>query len=231
MTTVLRSNTTTPAAGYAAVAGGAAKSRAASPSCIIRVLGAFAFEFPQSFPEEDNPWRRAHARRLLQIVGSAPRMSESRAKVLAALWPDFDEQRARNRLHHTVHWIRKGLEHVPQACRPQIVVSGDRVQIQLAPGTVIDAQAFVDAIQQDADEDMARLAALEHALGWYRGEFAPDWQGVEEAETRRAWLAGLHQRALDEAVQLAIDLGRTDNALHLAQRRAQLPGAEIEAHR
>ena len=110
VTTVLRSNTTTPAAGYAAVAGGAAKSRAASPSCIIRVLGAFAFEFPQSFPEEDNPWRRAHARRLLQIVGSAPRMSESRAKVLAALWPDFDEQRARNRLHHTVHWIRKGLE-------------------------------------------------------------------------------------------------------------------------
>ena len=195
----------------------------------IRVLGHFSFDFPGT-PVDPALWRRAHARRLLQMLGSAPRMTEPRVKVLSALWPGFDEQRARNRLHHTVHWIRHGLEVVPATSRPQIIVGSDKVELVLAGRTAVDAQEFLHAFEEDSSDDASRLAAVERAIACYDAELAPDWQGVAEIDSRRTWLADLFDRALGEGVQLATDLEHDDLALQLAQSRAMRPGADVEAH-
>ncbi len=196
---------------------------------VIRLLGPFSVELTDYTEADEAVWRRAHARYLIQMVGSNPRRVESRAKVLQALWPGFDEARARNRLHHTVHWIRKGVERFPVAVRPQLVVGADHVELILADGTCTDVQAFLDALECDTDNEAGRLAALEQALSWYRGPLAPDWTDLGEIAARRAWLDGMFAQALSEAVDLAESLGAVDVALKYAQRRAQHLRSDVES--
>jgi DNA-binding SARP family transcriptional activator/tetratricopeptide (TPR) repeat protein len=199
---------------------------------VIRLLGPFSVELAGASEvdgADEAVWRRAHARHLVQLVGSNPRRVESRTKVLQALWPEFDEPRARNRLHHTVHWIRKGLERFPVAVRPQFVISADRVELTLADGTCTDVQAFLDAIDSDADNEAGRLALLERALSWYRGPLAPDWSDLGEIAARRAWLDGKFTEALSEAIDLAESLGVLDVAVKYAQRRAQHLQGDVQS--
>ena len=126
------------------------------PGVVIRLLGPFAFEF-RGAPVAHATWQRSHARRLLQLLCSAPKCSESRDTVLSVLWPAADEAHARNRLHHTVHFIRKAWEELPPALRPQITVSGDRVTLLAAPDTFIDVQACVALAQADMAEAEPQL--------------------------------------------------------------------------
>ena len=197
---------------------------------LIRVLGDFRLDFPDDTVDE-SVWRRVHARRLLQLLGSSTRLSESRAGVLEALWPDFDEARARNRLHHTIHWIRKSLEELPEALRPQILVGRDRVELLLPPQVCIDALEFERGLDQndDDDDEPALLRAIERALDWYGGELAPDWLDNAEIAARRARLAGMQAKALNQAVQLAWELDQPEHALEHAQRLAQLLESDLDA--
>jgi DNA-binding SARP family transcriptional activator len=195
---------------------------------VIRLLGEFAIDFPD-LEQDDATWHRVHARRLIQMVGSTQKLQESREKVLQILWPDFDEPRARNRLHHTVHLIRKGLENFPLAVRPQLIVDSLKVSLRLPPNTLVDVQRFTQCLEADAPDDKTRLANIQRALTWYRGEFASDWADVGEIASRRSWLARLHEDALEEAVSLSVELQQFDQALKYAQRRAQMLESDIEA--
>ena len=199
-----------------------------SASNVICLLGDFGLDFADAMIDE-SAWRRVHARRLLQLLGSAAQLSESRGHALEALWPDFDEARARNRLHHTIHWVRKSLEDVPEALRPQIVVARDRLELILAPGTRIDAQEFERCLEEDGGDDAGRLNSIELALGWYRGELAPDWLENREMTARRVRLANMHAAALKQAVHLAWELDLPDRALAHAQRLAQMLEFDLEA--
>ena len=199
-----------------------------APRLVIRLLGNFAIE-SAGIAHDEAAWHRVHARRLVQMIGSTPRLQESREAVLRTLWPDFDEPRARNRLHHTVHLIRKSLEALPLSVRPQWDVNSARVALSLPPLTVVDAQQFRLALDADAPDDASRLAHIEQALGWYRGELAGDWADTGDVATRRAWLARQHEAALEEAVTLSVELERFDRALRYAERRAQLLLTDVEA--
>ena len=208
----------------------AARTKPASdaPRLAIRLLGSFAIE-SAGVKHDEAVWQRVHARRLVQLIGSTSQLHESRELVLRTLWPDFDEARARNRLHHTVHLIRKSLEALPLSTRPQWEVNSARVTLSLPPLTVVDAQRFIQALDADAPDDAARLSQIELALDWYRGELAGDWADNSEITTRRTWLARQHADALAEAVTLSIDLERYDRATKYAERRAHLLPNDVEA--
>jgi DNA-binding SARP family transcriptional activator/RecA/RadA recombinase len=195
---------------------------------VIRLLGGFSLDFAD-LAQDDATWHRVHARRLMQMVGSAQKLQESREKVLQTLWPDFDEPRARNRLHHTVHLIRKGLENFPLSVRPQLVVDSLKVSLRLPPNTTVDVQRFTQCLESDAPDDETRLANIQRALLWYRGEFAGDWADTGEIASRRSWLSRMHEDALEEAVSLSVELQHFDQALKYAQRRAQMLESNIEA--
>ena len=195
----------------------------------IRLFGEFAFSCCGQ-PVAAAAWHRSHAKRLVQMLCSAPKLVESRARVLAALWPGFDEDRARNRLHHTIHYLRKACDEIPLPQRPRIVVSSDRVEFISAPGTFIDVQAFVQEVEADCVDPVERLALLTQALGRYRGEMAPGWDDCAEIDARRTWLAALRVSALREAIDTAIEIGRPAVALHRAHQLALLLENDGDAH-
>ncbi len=206
----------------------AAEKSTDSSTLVIRLLGTFAIDFSAIGPD-DPTWHRVHAKRLVQMIASTQKLQESREKVLHTLWPDFDEPRARNRLHHTVHLIRKGLESLPSEVRPQLIVDSLKVSLILPPQAVVDVQRFTQSLDADAPDDETRLANIQRALQWYRGEFAADWASTGEIASRRSWLARLHEDALEEAVALSVDLQHFEQALKYAQRRAQLLESDVEA--
>jgi DNA-binding SARP family transcriptional activator/tetratricopeptide (TPR) repeat protein len=187
----------------------------------IRLLGGFVVEHGRH-PLASAIWQRSHPRRLLQLLCSAPKLSESRKLVLEELWPESDEARARNRLHHTVHFIRKAWECIPEAERPQLLVGAERVEFRPAPSTVIDVQLFCELAQMECQPLSEQLECLEQAISLYRGPLATDWDGSEVVERRRQWLACLREGTLGQAVTVAIELGRTDRALRHAEQLAQL---------
>ena len=195
----------------------------------IRVLGEFAFEFGGQ-PVATSAWQRSHAKRLIQLLCCAPRLTVTRPRLIAALWPGFDDERARNRLHHTIHCVRKAWEDIPAAARPQIVVSSERVEMLPAADTVIDVQVFVQGVESDCTEASARLTCLEAALEGYRGELAPGWDDCAEIEARRVWLAQLRESAMREAIDTAIEVGRPAVALHHAHHLALLLESDCDAH-
>ena len=195
----------------------------------IRVLGEFAIDFGGR-PVAPAAWQRSHARRLIQLLCSAPRWMVSRAQVISALWPGFEDERARNRLHHTIHCVRKAWEEIPLAARPQINVTSERVEFVPAAGTLIDASIFEQGVESDCAEAEERLACLEVALECYRGELAQGWDDCDDIAARRARLAQLRESALGEAVDTAIELERPAVALRHAHQLALLLETDCDAH-
>jgi DNA-binding SARP family transcriptional activator/tetratricopeptide (TPR) repeat protein len=195
----------------------------------IRVLGEFGFDL-NGHAVATAAWRRSHARRLIQLLCSAPRLTETRSRVLGALWPDSDEAHARNRLHHTVHCIRKAWEEIPVDLRPQMEVTSERVVLTLGPGAALDVQIFVQGVEADCAQAEERLAGLELALSYYAGDLAQGWDDCSEIQTRRAWLEKLQEQALREAVATAIELEQPAVALRHAQHLALQLQVDCEAH-
>lgn len=199
------------------------------PAVFVRLMGEFAFEYGGQ-PSAQSTWQRSHARRLIQLLCSAPRCSESRDTVLSVLWPDSDEAHARNRLHHTVHFIRKAWDELPPASRPQLTVNSDRVSVLPAADTLIDVQAFVALAEADLPDAEQQLSSLEQALAMYVGPLANGWDGSAFIDGRRAWLASLREKALSEALDTACELGQTERALHHAHQLALLLESDGAAH-
>ena len=210
-------------------AGQVAPGKAGERPCagVIRVLGGLELEF-EGVKLEPAEWRRTHTRRLLQLLASAPDGVERRSRVQDLLWPEFDETRARNRLHHTIHLIRKNLEAVPETLRPQISVNADHLCLVMQVGTVVDAREFMRLVKADAPSAPRRLRDLEQATAWYRAPLAPDWDDLGDIAARRSWFEGLLDEALEEAADLAMQEGRAEEALAYAKRRAVMHMGEIE---
>lgn len=191
-------------------------------ACTVRVFGVFAIEW-RGQTVAAHAWRRVHARRLLKLLATAPNGFETRQRLQLLLWPEFDDARARNRLHHTVHWVRQALLVIDEADRPKIVVRDDRFELVVpAPGS-IDCVAFrvlLETAQSGPGDAAARLALLGQALSIASGELAPEWQGCDEMDTRRRWWAERREEALQEAVALARELGDLATAVRLARQHA-----------
>lgn len=98
----------------------------------------------------------------------------SRDALLAAFWPDLDEEHARNALNKSLHFLREalGANALPSRGRAWVTVDGDRVEC--------DAVAFRSALARgDAEE----------ALALYQGSFAPGLH-VSDAPDFQDWVDG-----------------------------------------
>jgi len=192
----------------------------------ISVLGEFSFRLGAE-PSNDTIWRRSHPRRLIQLLGSAPNRSQSLRSLQTILWPDSEEAHARNRLHHTVHLVRKSFEKLPDKLRPRLLTQQEHLSLALPEGVVIDAQAFLEGMETDDRDQLLRFEALQVAVSWYHGPLAPDWPDLAEVLVRRQEFERRYVSALQELVELAQDIGKVDIALKYSTTLAQTSPEDV----
>jgi DNA-binding SARP family transcriptional activator len=192
----------------------------------IDLLGEFSVVHEAGVGTTADVWRRTHPRRLLQLVGAQRRRSMPRAEVLRALWPRLDDAHARNRLHHTLHLIRKFSDSLGSR-RPLLMLEGE--VISLAEGVSVDVADFLSLIDRDGD-DAQRLDHLLAAIAMYKGDLAADWTDDLAIESRRQSIRRSYLQALADAAELSRDVGDRDQALLLMQRRAHADPANAAAH-
>jgi DNA-binding SARP family transcriptional activator/RecA/RadA recombinase len=192
----------------------------------IDLLGEFSVVHESCAGSSADVWRRTHPRRLLQLVGAQRRGSISRTEALRALWPRLDDAHARNRLHHTLHLIRKFSESL-ESGRPLLVLEGE--VISLAEGVSVDVADFLSLIDRDGD-DAQRLEHLLAAIAIYKGDLASDWTDDHGIESRRQAIRRSYLQALADAAELSRDAGNRDQAILLMQRRTHVDPGNVTAH-
>jgi serine/threonine-protein kinase len=109
---------------------------------------------------------------LAYLAIGAPGGFVARDRLLALFWPESDDERARNALRQSLHFLRRSLGE------DALVGRGDRDIGVNAALVSCDAVAFQGAIEQERHET---------ACGLYRGEFLPGFH-VEEAPDVERWI-------------------------------------------
>ncbi len=151
----------------------------------------------------DDAWRRTHVRRLLQLVAASGNASIARTELMKALWPEQDEERARNRLHHTIHLARKAFAVHLGPDVATLVIDGERVSIARSGGIQIDAQEFCAVVAGD-DTEPGRPQRVERAIELYRGDFAADWDDCEHVHGLRTYFRQSYRALLCEGADSAV---------------------------
>jgi DNA-binding SARP family transcriptional activator len=146
---------------------------------------------------------------LLAIDGPAPR-----ARIAALLWPDVDDDKARNNLRQRLFRLRR--------VAGRDVVGGDNV-LRLADGVVHDLVQLAERLAEDADVGSGAL------LGPHDYEDAAelaDWVGA----AREHWRAA-RRHALADVAARHESAGRIAAALPYAERLVQDDPLREHAHR
>lgn len=128
---------------------------------------------------------------LIYLRLAAPGAFVTRDRLLALFWPESDDQRARNALRQSLHFLRRSLGD-------EVVVARAEQEVGIDPRRVAcDAVAFEEALARDR---------LEEALELYRGDLLPGFH-VEDAPELERWIdekrAELSRRAVEAAHALS----------------------------
>lgn len=130
---------------------------------------------------------------LVYLAVATPRGPHRRDTLLGLLWPESDEERARNSLNQTVFKLRRSL--------------GEEAIDTLGDGAVaLGADVWCDAV---AFEEALDAGAREQALELYEGELLPGFHlsGCREFER---WLEQERARLRDRAVEATLALAREE---------------------
>jgi serine/threonine-protein kinase len=154
--------------------------------------------------------RRALA--LLILLAAGPDAGMSRDTLAAYLWPESDDEHARNALRQALHTLRRELG------MPELVLGG--LTLRANPAFLVsDVREFDSA---------AAAGELERALACYAGPFLDGFHvsGVPEferwVESRRAEYQGRAASALESVARRADRLGQTGAAVDWWRRLAGL---------
>ena len=125
----------------------------------------------------------------------------SRASVAFSLFPDDDEEAARNSLRRNLSYLLSALPE-PPAATPFVLADGKTISWNTEAPAAIDVDEFERAVAERRDDD---------ALGVYRGELLPslyaDWTTAE-----RERLRGEYHQVLLRKIQAERSLRRFDEA-------------------
>ena len=166
----------------------------------LRVLGGFALEGPSEGSTFPVPQRRAEA--ILAVLAVCGDLGCTRERLMALLWPESDEARARRALRDTLHTIRHALG------TGAVLSAGELLRLD-ASVVGSDVQSFAQALGADRLADAVRSYGGPLLEGFHL-DGAPDFERWLDAERTRL------ARECLEALE------------HLAQR-AEAAGAWAEA--
>jgi DNA-binding SARP family transcriptional activator len=170
-------------------------SRVAPPPLRINGLGQFViWQSRRRIP--DQSWNRRKAGELTRFLLLKPNYSAGREEVLDGLWPDSSPTTAMAQFHQATSTLRHILEpDLPDKFPSRyLTVEGERVFLNLPPGTVVDFERFQRVLplamrSMDVDD-------LEQALSLYTGELFPMDRYSDWSASHRESIEELYQRGL-----------------------------------
>ena len=133
---------------------------------------------------------------LAYLATATPRGFHSRDTLLGLFWPELDQERARNALRQSLHYLRRALGD-------EVLVGRGEREIGIDAGALwCDAAAFDDAVAEGRHEE---------ALQLYRGDLLPGLF-IDEAPEAERWLEDERARRRRMAVESAWALAARDRA-------------------
>lgn len=161
----------------------------------------------------------------------------SRAEICLAIWPDFDEKKARNNLGVTLTHLRRLLE--PTADRKaeswHIATVGESIALVRSEHLRIDCDDFNAALASARRADAAGLpgSALEEylrATALYRADLFPELLGSEIGSLDRTRFRLDFVAAATRAASLLTASGRQNEAVELSRRAVEAESLADGAH-
>ncbi len=192
------------------------------PSVQVSLLGSFRFEWLVPGRAEIDAWlSRTSARSLFKLLLCAPDRQATRSQLAGTLWPETDEERARESLRSAIKVLRSVL--YPQ--------HGDNL-LQSLPGEVlklrgqeilwVDADAFEVLVRQasHARDPQEALSYWEQARVLMRGEFLveeqnSEWINHRWVKVRRQTLRATRRQMVRSLADLYIQFGQEKQAEEL----------------
>lgn len=170
-------------------------AQVAPPRLRIRGLGQFkVWQGRRSIP--DQSWQRRKAGDLFRRLLLEPDHSASREEILEDLWPDYTPSAAIDLLHQATSTLRHILEpDLPDRFPSRyLCLDGERIYLQLPPGTWIDFEYFEQALPIAIQT--GHVDSLKQILAVYSGDLFPMDRYNDWSVSRRESLIDLHQRGL-----------------------------------
>ncbi len=187
----------------------------ASGSLAVCMLGAFGVTVDS---QRVTDWRGQRTQSLMQFLIAHRHRSVLRDELIAAVWPDVDEDNGRHRLHQAVYELRRILRAIDPARSPIVCTDGGyRIDHQVP--IWVDVEEFDDVAAAAARCFTARrygesIELCRRAVNLYRGDYLSQVAGAD-------WATAERNRLRTRFVQLSIHLGellagRGDHAAALA---------------
>jgi LuxR family transcriptional regulator, maltose regulon positive regulatory protein len=203
----------------------------------VGVLGPTIITFGDEPVDSAIPIKRKMVRELLLLL--VMRRSVRRDEAAAAIWPDKDENAARNNLRATLNHLRQLLESdgSDDSSPPWHIRSdGESLTLFASDRLIVDSDLFIASIDaaRSADRDRRAADALEayrHAVELYRGPFLDDALDQDWAFNQRTTFHLDFVDAATRASELASGRGDTDAAIGFARRAVDAEELSERAHR
>ncbi len=206
------------------------------PTLLLRLLGTFQVEIDG---QPLNGFATDKARALLAYLAVERRQPQRRESLSALLWPEQNDERARQSL-------RQALSHIKQALGGGEFLLVNSQEIQIHPQASLwtdigEAETLINACNQhrhrSIDHCLACIQRQKDLLGLYKGDFLAGFPS-RNSNTFEEWVIltreRLHQNAMNAHIILAelaerqLDL---PTALYHAREQIRLEPWREEAHR
>jgi predicted ATPase/DNA-binding SARP family transcriptional activator len=193
------------------------------------VLGQFRLERrrgQQWLPIIDAGWQQRSIRTLLGYLISSPARSVRRRHVMAALWPELENETASENLDSCIETLSLLLEpgrwvrgrQTTRSSLPLLRSEGESLILAEQARVWVDADAFENLAAQAHTETVSaqeRQALLEEAATLYTGDFVPEERHLRAVLTRRRVLQSRWIALLLELAELRIAQGTLPGAIDI----------------
>ena len=154
------------------------------------------------------------------LVYVATKRKIVRDSILALLWPDWSEARARHALNQTLYRLRSilGREWLP----------GRGQEVWLADTVRVDTADFASAVREQRFSEAVSLYGGPFLGAWRHRVAAPFGHWIDREAER---LAGLFRTACRRGIAACVEADDRANARALAERWAEVEPDGAEAHR